>query len=81
MEMREDLWRNALSRAGNEIVEILTFTRANRAQVKVLEEDISLIAARVRAAVFTNARVQAGLRLTDGVGSTAPLAERVCVQS
>lgn len=47
MEMPEDLWQNTLSQAGDEIVEILTFTRANRAQVKALEEDISLTAARV----------------------------------
>lgn len=46
MEMREDLWQNTLSQAGDEIVEILTFTRANRAQVKALEGDISLSRAR-----------------------------------
>lgn len=58
--------------AGVEIVETLTFRRANRAQVKASEEDVFLsgLCISVHAVImFTNASVHGWVRVSGRTGS------------
>lgn len=73
--MHQDLGQNTYSRgrmeAGVKIVEILTFRRANRAQVKALEKDTFLVEPCVGVCVimFMNAPVHGRVRLSGSIGS------------